>query len=482
MMYEHVSYIRGRMGLLPGAWTGRSAVFPIGACAQRRPGYGARVPGLSRNTRDFWLPLAVAGLLTLWFRFSGADLDLTSPWFGEEGWTLGEQPPWSWLYHFGTYPALLVVLGAVAVLLAGFRMPRWAVWRHQALYLVLVMAAGPGLVTNALLKDHWGRPRPREVLPLGGSQPFEPILTIDPASGGKSFPCGHATMGFFFFAGYFILRARRPRTARACLAFALGYGVLIGWARVAQGGHFPSDVVWAATVVWLVAAVLARWLRVEEPGRVADFRPVGWGRLAVAGLLVPLALFGVLLATPLDRRESFGGGASWAGRAVDLRLRVPLGETLLRPGDTTLIEARSHGFGLPGGGLKATWKTSDTSAGGIKAEFKQRRSGLQTELAQTLVVTCPPSGCQPLRLEQESGSVRLRLDAAPPAGPAARRWRIALETGEVVIEPNALPWRLRVNGQLVHGDPNPADEIQLTLGTGASHRIAPPRAAGEPDS
>ena len=37
------------------------------------------------------------------------------------------------------------------------------------------MAIGVGLFTHILLKDHWGRPRPKQVTQFGGTQEFHPF-------------------------------------------------------------------------------------------------------------------------------------------------------------------------------------------------------------------------------------------------------------------------------------------------------------------
>ena len=42
------------------------------------------------------------------------------------------------------------------------------------LYLVSSFALGPGLITNALLKPVWSRPRPTQIEQFGGSQHFRP--------------------------------------------------------------------------------------------------------------------------------------------------------------------------------------------------------------------------------------------------------------------------------------------------------------------
>jgi membrane-associated PAP2 superfamily phosphatase len=47
----------------------------------------------------------------------------------------------------------------------------------------------------------------------------------------------------------------------------LVYGCIMGMARIIQGGHFLSDVLWSAGFVYLTALVLAAWLLPDEPSR-----------------------------------------------------------------------------------------------------------------------------------------------------------------------------------------------------------------------
>lgn len=413
------------------------------------------------------------GAGTVLFRCTTLDTLWASPWRDGTAWPHGDDPPWSWLYHFGTLPALLAVLAAVGGLLAGFRSARCQRFRRQAVYLILVMAIGPGLVANVLLKDHWGRPRPRDVLPLGGLQPFEPVLTIDPTSPGKSFPCGHATMGFFFIAFYFLLRRSHPLLARAALAAALLAGAAIGWARVVQGGHFPSDVLWAGGILWVLCALLACWLQPDRiPPLRVDFRPVSWPKLAVSCLLVPLLLFLGLLATPIDRKETFVAAAAIGPQPLEMRVAVPLGTTVFEPGDRPAASVRASGFGLPGGGLKSVWKESRRDDGADEVEFKQRVSGLNTEVDQDLRLAYPPDRLRRLRLAQPKGNVRLNLPGLPAAEP--RRWLIELAAGDILVRGSGQPLRVRIGDREERDDPNPSDDVRIDAGPGVRVYVEAP--------
>lgn len=70
-----------------------------------------------------------------------------------------------------------------------------------------------------------------------------------------AFACGDASVGFFFLAPAFILAKRR----RAWLAVGLAAGGLLGLMRLAQGGHFLSDVIFSFYIVYFSAWLLHRW-------------------------------------------------------------------------------------------------------------------------------------------------------------------------------------------------------------------------------
>jgi lipid A 4'-phosphatase len=61
-------------------------------------------------------------------------------------------------------------------------------------------------------------------------------------------------MGFFFIALAWVFRDRRWLWAGIAL------GAVVGLGRMAQGGHFLSDVVFAFWAVYLIASLCSRWL------------------------------------------------------------------------------------------------------------------------------------------------------------------------------------------------------------------------------
>jgi membrane-associated PAP2 superfamily phosphatase len=51
------------------------------------------------------------------------------------------------------------------------------------------------------------------------------------------------------------------------LATGLVYGFLVGYARIAQGAHFLSDVIWALGIVYFTAVSLFYLLRLQRVTR-----------------------------------------------------------------------------------------------------------------------------------------------------------------------------------------------------------------------
>ncbi|MGH7125190.1 MAG: phosphatase PAP2 family protein, partial [Stellaceae bacterium] len=111
-----------------------------------------------------------------------------------------------------------------------------------------------------------------------------------------SFVSGHAAAGFGLVAFSFLTLDRRRR--RVLRAGAVAAGSLIGLARMAQGAHFLSDVVFAGLVVWGIAWVLAWALLERDLGGALWRRLVG--RLGSAGarwaLYAALTLVGIAIS------------------------------------------------------------------------------------------------------------------------------------------------------------------------------------------
>ena len=143
--------------------------------------------------------------------------------------------------------------------------PLFGLRRAAVVYLIAVFLLGPGLIVNGILKEEWGRARPSQTIAFGGDKPYTPPLSIaDACAHNCSFVSGEASLGFAFVA--FGFAAATPRRRRLGIAAGLALGCAFGLLRIAQGGHFLSDVYFAGVLIlalaWLLAKLLLerRWL------------------------------------------------------------------------------------------------------------------------------------------------------------------------------------------------------------------------------
>lgn len=218
-------------------------------------------PAESARCRRTRVPILIPLLLLVSVSLLAREFDLDQVcqrafWSPEGGWHLADRAWVRFLYRFGTWPALLLAgFGALAwgcSLATG----RWRSLRPPGLYLALLLLLGPGLVINAVFKEHLHRPRPVQTLEFGGRQVFRSVGEPDDQAGGKSFPSGHASMGFYWL-GLFVYCWNRNRVL-AWIFGVLGllHGSMMGVGRMAQGGHWFSDVLWAAGFVYITGWVL----------------------------------------------------------------------------------------------------------------------------------------------------------------------------------------------------------------------------------
>jgi len=212
-------------------------------------------------TTSFGLPILLLIGITLVIAVFGVDVKIARFCFVDgQGFVHGEHFPWRLLNHWGEIPAYLLAITAFIVLVAGLFVPTVKKYRSASIFLVLLFILGQGVFVNLLFKDHWGRPRPSAVIEFGGKQHFTHPWQIHPRSSGDSFPSGHAALAFFMAAPYFLLRNIRPRQSLLWLAGGGSYGVLMSIARILQGKHFFSDVVWSGGIMFLSAQLLLVFL------------------------------------------------------------------------------------------------------------------------------------------------------------------------------------------------------------------------------
>lgn len=201
-----------------------------------------------------WLWLLFAGAGAVFVLFPGIDLAVAGL-FHAPGGGFVLRGTWFERLFYHSVPVLMYGVGLGLLALPAARhlagRPPGRVGPRQAAYLLLVLALGPGLIVNSLLKEHWGRARPVQVVELGGDRAFTPAFLPSDQRGG-SFSSGHAAAAAWLVV-VALVAARRPAPWAGAAA---AYAVLVGLARVGAGGHFLSDVVVSFFIVALSALIL----------------------------------------------------------------------------------------------------------------------------------------------------------------------------------------------------------------------------------
>lgn len=117
-------------------------------------------------------------------------------------------------------------------------------------FLIISAVIAPGITVNSLLKDNFGRARPREIIEFGGSKEFSRAFAISSqCSKNCSFSSGHAAMGYYFSSIAYV--ARSLYFTRIYI-ISIFFGSIVGLSRVIMGGHFASDVIASAFLVLLL--------------------------------------------------------------------------------------------------------------------------------------------------------------------------------------------------------------------------------------
>jgi membrane-associated PAP2 superfamily phosphatase len=152
---------------------------------------------------------------------------------------------------------------------------RTLVAARAALFLIVTMALGPGILANVILKDHWGRVRPIDVTELGGTGRF--TAWWDPRGDCRdncSFIAGEPSGAFWTLAPAALAP---PQWRLLAYGGALAFGAAVGLLRIAGGGHFFTDVVFAGVfiylLIWTTHGLVFRWTRMTDK---ALERPLVW--------------------------------------------------------------------------------------------------------------------------------------------------------------------------------------------------------------
>lgn len=164
------------------------------------------------------------------------------------------------------------------------------VWPHRRsllkprdiVFILSTLGIGPGIVTNAIFKSNWGRPRPYTVDGFGGDLPFVGVWKITHyCSHNCSFVSGEGSSAIWLVTLAVLLPKRWRATGIKVL---VGFAVAFSLNRVAFGAHFLSDVVLAWWITLLTIAIIYRLLYVSPPAAMTNERMEAWLTEAGIGL------------------------------------------------------------------------------------------------------------------------------------------------------------------------------------------------------
>jgi lipid A 4'-phosphatase len=181
---------------------------------------------------------------------SGLDLQVSRLFF-HDGFYMAQQR-WTQVLHASV---TWVVVGSISLSAAVYLVNRltarrlWGLDGRKLTYLLLVLALGSGFMVNGMLKEGFGRARPRELAEFGGTADFTPaFLPATACSHNCSFSSGDSAGAFFTLSFAYVFTRRR-----ALMVAAVAYGLLVSLARIAAGAHFLSDTV-VSFFVMLIAS------------------------------------------------------------------------------------------------------------------------------------------------------------------------------------------------------------------------------------
>jgi lipid A 4'-phosphatase len=225
------------------------------------------------RVRDLGLVIAaVAGTVAIVFAIDPRlDLQLTSLFYDQatRSFPAAADPLAVWLRGKSMWIFTAFAICVVAAVVARLSLPQrvFPVAPRAVAFLALTLAIGPGLLVNMGLKEHWARPRPGAVVEFGGTLPFVPWW--DPRGQcpqNCSFVSGE-TSGAAWAVAPALLASGPGRVV--ALAAAGVFTVAVGTLRIAFGGHFASDVIFAVlltlAVIWALYGLVFRvdWARVR---------------------------------------------------------------------------------------------------------------------------------------------------------------------------------------------------------------------------
>ncbi len=162
------------------------------------------------------------------------------------------------LRRFFYYAPLVVPLVMALLWLlpkAGAKIPARLVPANRTMaFLLASLLVGPWLLVNVILKEHSNRPRPNQIVQHAGKSEFRPWHRFDGACKTNcSFVSGEVATSAWLAAPASLLP---PPWNLPAIGAAILFAAATGALRMAFGGHFMSDVIFAILFTLLVCQLM----------------------------------------------------------------------------------------------------------------------------------------------------------------------------------------------------------------------------------
>lgn len=360
--------------------------------------------------RDLVVFIIIFGLLTLPFLFFNLDIAFEKPFYHPKlGWFKREMPVIKFIYTYSVFLGYIIAVISLFIVSLSYWKHKLVRWRKAAYFMLFVLIMGPGVLVNATFKDHWGRPRPREIAEFNGNKDFKTVW-VKGETKGKSFPSGHASIAFYISIPFLFLRKNYKKWAWFFMVAGSLYGLLVGYARMAAGGHFASDVLWACGMVWLVGIVGIHWIKADLPTdlNLPDTALNKNSKLVgiLMGIVLPIVTLALLFGTPYITSRSFSKERTYLNN-----IKMEHFEVRIKDGNVNnisfnhdfAIKNSVNAFGFPNSKLGWNWFEGDTTF------FEYQYRGWFTTVKNEVNVIFPINTDWSNKLIVEKGDVYLTI-------------------------------------------------------------------------
>jgi lipid A 4'-phosphatase len=205
---------------------------------------------------------------------------------------LSFNPTISWLRN----KAVLITIACLTCLAASVVLkiirPGRQMWipGRAVIFLALTFLLGPGVLVNWMLKEHWSRPRPAEVVEFGGDKPFMPWY--DPRGACEqncSFVSGETSTATWTLAAAILIPGAMGTVA---IGTATIYTIAMAVMRLIVGGHFFTDVAFAILftllLIWVAHGLIYRWPQTALDEKTIDNAMSRAGSFAHKQVIAPM--------------------------------------------------------------------------------------------------------------------------------------------------------------------------------------------------